>query len=80
MHDAFQRRKKGDLIETFRIINEMSKYARHFFNISPQIGNLLSRKISKTKSINQLDFLANKVIYFCNKFPNLIKKSISVKL
>ena len=49
-----QRRMTGDLIETFRIINGISIYGRHIFNISPQTENLLSRKITKTKSINNL--------------------------
>ena len=39
-----------DLIKTFKIINEISNYGRHFFNISPCTGNLLSRQISKTES------------------------------
>ena len=50
-----------------------------FLNISPQTGNLQSRQISKTKSINQLDFFANRAIYFWNKLPNQIKNSNSVK-
>ena len=70
---------KVDLIETFKIINGISNYGRHFFNISPRTGNFLSRQISKTKSTNQLDFLANKVKYFWNKLPNQIKNSKNVE-
>ena len=47
-----ERRIRGDLIETFKIINGISNYGRYFFNFSPQTGNLLWRQISKTKSIN----------------------------
>ena len=47
---------RGNLIETFKIINEISNYGRYFFNFSLHIGNFQSRQISKTKSINQLDF------------------------
>ena len=50
-----------------------------FFNISSQIGNLLSRQILKTKSINCLHIFAYKIIYFWNKLPNQIKNSTSVK-
>ena len=64
----------GDLTETFKIINRISNYGRHFFNIF-QTGNLLSRKISKT---NQF-FFANRVIYFWNKLPNQIKNTNNVK-
>ena len=49
-----QRRMRSDLI-TFKIINGIFNYGRHFFNIFPQIGNLLLRQISKIKSTYQLD-------------------------
>ena len=39
------------------VINEISNHGRHFVNISPQTGNLQSKQISKTRSINLLDFL-----------------------
>ena len=48
---------RADLIETFKIINRISTYGRHIFNISPQTKYLLSRQISKSQSVNQLDFL-----------------------
>jgi hypothetical protein len=51
-----ERRMRGDLIETFKILNGFSKYGAQFFNISPRTGALLSRQISKTKSTKQLDF------------------------
>ena len=70
---------RSDLIETFKIINEISNYRRHFFNISPQTENLLSRQISKIKSTNQVNFFANRVIYFWNKLPNQMKNRYSVK-
>ena len=46
--DSYKERRMTDQIETFRIINGISNYDRLFINISPQIGNLLSREISKT--------------------------------
>ena len=55
-----------DLIETFKIINEISNYSEHFFYIPPQTGNLLPRQVLKTKSSNQLNFFANGVVYFWN--------------
>ena len=64
---------RGDIIETFKIINGISNYGRHFFTISLQTGNLL---ISKTKSINQLDFFANWVIYFEINSPIRSKMAI----
>ena len=47
---------RGDLIEIFQIINGISNYDRYLFSISPWTVNFLSRQISKTRSINQLDF------------------------
>ena len=65
-----ERRMRGDLIETFKIINGISSYGRHFFNTFPLTGNLQSRQISKAKSIKQSDFFANRVIYLWNKLLN----------
>lgn len=73
-----ERRMRGDLIETFKILNGFSKYGAQFFNISPRTGNLLSRQISKTKSTKQLDFFSNRVIHFWNKLPCHVKNSSSV--
>ena len=50
-----------------------------FLSISPQTGNLQSRKISKTKSTNQLDLYAKGVIYFGDKLPNQLKNSDNAK-
>ena len=58
---------KGDVIENFKIVNEISNFGRHSLKISPSVGNLLSRQISKTKSINQLYIFANILTYFWNK-------------
>ena len=59
-----ERRIKGDLIETLKIIDCVSNYGRYIFLA---IFSLQSRLISKNKSTNQLKFSANKVIYFSNK-------------
>ena len=59
--------------------NGISNYGSHFLNISLQTGNLLSRQISKSKSINQFDFFANRVIYFWNELINQIENSNSIK-
>ena len=73
-----ERRMRVDLIETFKIINGISKYGKQFFNISERTGNLLSRQISKTKSTRQLDFFSNRVIKYWNKLPTDVKNSTSV--
>ena len=44
-----ERKMRSDVNKTFEIINRISNCGRHFFKISPRIGNLQSRRISKTK-------------------------------
>ena len=73
-----ERRMRGDLIETFKILNNKNNYGSEFFNVSSRTGNLLSRSISKTKTTKQLDFFSNRVIKYWNKLPNNIKSSTSV--
>ena len=73
-----ERRMRGDLIETFKILKGLTHYGTNFFNISPRTGNLVAREISKTKSTKQLDFFSNRVIYFWNKLPSNVKNSTSV--
>ena len=65
-------RMKWDLIGTFKMINGISNYGRYFFNISLWTGNLL--QISKTKSTHELDFTANRIIYFWNKITSSDQK------
>ena len=77
--NLLERRKRGNLIETFKIINWISWYSLHFFDISPRTGNLPTRKVSKTKSkLDQLDFFANWGIYPWKKMPNQFENINSV--
>ena len=43
MTSLLERRMRGDLIKSFKMINGISYYGRYYFNISPETGNLLSR-------------------------------------
>ena len=51
---------RGDLNETFKMIDGISTNGWFFFNISPRNGNIQSRQISKNKSIKQLIFFLMK--------------------
>jgi hypothetical protein len=73
-----ERRMRGDLIETFKILNGINNYGSQFFNVSHRTGNLTSRPISKTKTTRQLDFFSNRVIKYWNKLPINVKNSSSV--
>ena len=42
-----KKRMRNDLKENFKIVNGISDYGTHFFNISPWTRNFLSWQISK---------------------------------
>ena len=74
---------RGNLIETLKIMEFLIMVDIFLFNISLQSGNLQSKPISKTKSMNKSDFFVNRLIYFENKLPNQIKnrvKKFKIKL
>ena len=64
-----ERRIRDYLNKTFKMINGISNYDRHFFNISSWTGNLLSWQVSKTKST-----FANRVLYFGEKIAKSDQK------
>ena len=64
---------KGNLVESFKIINRISNCGRNFSSTSRTY--LLSRQISKTFPI----FFVNQVLHFFEKLPHQIKNSNSVK-
>ena len=63
-----ERRIRGDLIETFKIIKEISSYGRHFF-LNIFFLNWKFTVKAGFKKFNQLDFFIKRVIYFWNKLP-----------
>ena len=48
---------KCDLNDILNMINGISNYGKYFLIISPQSGNLQSRRISKTKSTGHFIYL-----------------------
>ena len=64
---------RGDQIKIFKIMKFLNM-VNMFFNISPQTGKLLSRQISKTMSMNQLDLFANRRIFFLEQISKLDQK------
>ena len=65
---------RGDVIETFKIINGIYNYGRHFFSTFPWIRNLLSKQISK------IDSFANSDIFFGTNFLIRSKTAIVSKV
>ena len=68
-----ERRMRGDLIETFKILYNFNNYGSDFFNLSTRTNNLVARPGSKN-----LDFFGQRVIKYWNKLPESVKSKKSV--
>ena len=73
-----ERRMRGDLIETFKIVRGFVNYGQSMFQISRSGMNLISRgnKVSKSRK----DFLSERVINYWNNLPPYVKVSTSVDI
>ena len=71
-----ERRMRGDLIETFKILRGLVNYGQGLFRVSRSGLNLVSRgnKVSRSRQ----DFLSERVINYWNNLPNHVKLSTSV--
>jgi hypothetical protein len=74
MTTLLERRMRGDLIETFKILNGFNNYGEQFFNLSERTGNLVSRP----KKLSNLDFFGERVINYWNRLPEHVKDKNSV--
>ena len=68
-----ERRTRGDLIETFKILNKFNNYGNEFFNLSTRTNNLVARPGGR-----KVDFFGQRVIKFWNKLPESVKDKNSV--
>ena len=64
---------RGDLIESFKILNNLNNYGNSFFNLSRRTNNLVARPGRRT-----VDFFGERVIKFWNKLPEYVKNKNSV--
>ena len=71
-----ERRMRGDLIETFKILSGKTDYGKNLFNVSRSGTNLIY--VSKRGSAKQ-SFLSNRVVSYWNKLPGYVKLSDSVE-
>ena len=71
-----ERRARGDLIETFKIINGFADYGSNLFKISRSGVNLLSKPGDQHKLRHS--FFSRRVINYWNKLPTHVKFSKSV--
>ena len=74
MTTLLERRMRGDLIETFKILNDFNNYGKQFFNLSERTGNLVARP----KKLTHSDFFGQRVMNYWNKLPEHVKDKNSV--
>jgi transposase len=71
-----ERRARGDLIETFKIVNKLSNYGENLFKFSRSGDKLLSRPGDEHRAKHS--FFARRVINYWNKLPCNVKFSKSI--
>ena len=64
---------RGDLIETFKILNEFNNYGKNLFNLSERTNNLIVRPNQRS-----MDFFSERVIQYWNKLPEYVKNKNTV--
>ena len=74
MTTLLERRMRGDLIETFKILNGYTNYGSDFFNLSKRTGNLVARP----GKVRNMDFFSERVLLYWNKLPEYVKDKPSV--
>ena len=77
-----ERRLRGDLIETFKIVNNIAEYGENIYKISRSGSNIVSNvslNISNTKVKNlRKSFLPERFLPYWNALPIFVKNSFSV--
>ena len=66
-----ERRARGDLIETFKILNGFARYGKALFNQSTRSDNILIKPNSNARE--HLEFFSNRVVKYWNKLPACVK-------
>ena len=55
---------RGDLIETFKIVNGFTDYGRDWFRLSSRLNHLILRS-----NFPPVNFFANQVVKYYNRLP-----------
>ena len=79
-----ERRIRGDLIETFKIVNGLVDYGKNIFNVSRSGSNIITKVSneggnSKVKKLRN-SFISERVRPYWNNLPVNVKKSESVDM
>ena len=78
-----ERRIRGDLIETYRIMNGIVEYGQDIFNVSRSGSNIISKlRCDSNNSVKKLrtSFISERVKIFWNSLPVSVKTSSSVEM
>ena len=78
-----ERRIRGDLIETYRIMNGIVEYGQDIFNVSRSGSNIISKlRCDSNNSVKKLrtSFISERVRIFWNSLPVSVKTSSSVEM
>ena len=73
-----ERRARGDLIETFKIIHGYVNYGKNLFKLSRNGINLVIPPISGKQTPGKCDALSRRVVKYWNTLPSHVKKSKSL--
>ena len=66
-----ERRARGDLIETFKVVSGLAKYGENLFKLSRSGENLVSRPGDQNRFKHS--FLSRRVLTYWNKLPSHVK-------
>ena len=73
-----ERRMRGDLIETFKIVSGLADYGAGLFNRSRSGRKLIARSSRTRFTTQKSDFFSQRVLHYWNKLPENVKSSPSV--
>ena len=73
-----ERRMRGDLIETFKVVNGHVNYGSNLFGHSRTGRHLVARACTSKLTNNKRDFFAQRVLKYWNKLPENIRNSPTV--
>ena len=73
-----ERRMRGDLIETFKVVNGHVNYGSNLFGHSRTGRHLVARACTSKLTNNKRDFFAQRVLKYWNKLPGNIRNSPTV--
>ena len=73
-----ERRMRGDLIETFKVVSGIADYGTDLFNHSRSGRTLVSRSFPTGYDTRRSDFFSQRVLQYWNRLPRDVKDSSNV--